>query len=75
MPSLNLYEYFARNMTRNVYHTVNARLLKIEALITLNKYTEAVTLIQRIQRGERLPLTSDEKIKTFLNSTSNKYVS
>lgn len=62
-------------MTRSVNHTVNARLLKIEALLILNKYNEAVTLIQRIQRGERLPLTVDEKIKTFLNSLSNKYVS
>jgi hypothetical protein len=62
-------------LTRSVNHTVNARLLKIEALLILNKYNEAVTLIQRIQRGERLPLTVDEKIKTFLNSLSNKYVS
>ena len=75
MPALNLYEYFARNMTRNISHTVFARLLKIEALIILNKYTEAITLIQRIQRGERLPILVNENLKSFLYSASNKYVS
>jgi hypothetical protein len=75
MPSLNLYEYFARNITRDINHTTIARLLKIDALTILNKYNEAITLIQRIQRGERLPHSTDEKFKTNLQTPTNKYVS
>lgn len=75
MPALNLYECLARHITRDLNHTLVSRLLKIDALIILNRFNAAITLLQRLQRGERLPQQIHDKFKPVLQTSTTKYVS
>jgi hypothetical protein len=72
MPSITLYEYFAKMLSRDLAHTVFARLIKTEALIKLNLFSEAISLLNSLAKGERLPHLIDEKSKVLSGS---KYVS
>lgn len=72
IPSITLYEYFSRNMARDLTHTVLARTIKIEALIKLNMFSRAIVLINKLHRGERLPHFIDEKF--MLINNTGKYV-
>ena len=71
MPSLVLYEYFAKMLSRDLTHTVFARLIKVEALIKLNLFSEAISLLSSLAKGERLPHLIDDKSKVI---AGNKYV-
>lgn len=73
MPLLVLYEYFAKMLSRDIRHTVLARLIKTEALIKLNMFKEAISIIFLIQRADNLPNFIDDKAKNF--SSESKYVS
>lgn len=73
MPSLVLYEYFAKMLCRDLLHTVLARLIKVEALTKMNMFKEAISLIYMVQKGESLPHFIDDKGKNF--SPDIKYVS
>ena len=72
MPSITLYEYFAKMLSRDLTHTVFSRLIKAEALIKLNLFSEAISLLSSLAKGERLPHLIDDKSKVI---TGNKYVS
>ncbi len=72
MPSLALYEYFSRSLSRDLVHTVFARLIKAEALVKLNMFGEAIALIESIQKADRLPTLLEDKAKS--TSTKSKYV-
>ena len=61
LPAISLYEFFSRTVARDLTHTVFARLIKIEALIKLNLFSEAIILINRLNRGEQLPHYIDDK--------------
>lgn len=65
LPTVSLYEYFARSIARDLMHTVLARLIKIEALIKLNLFKEAIQQLNQLNRGERLPHSIDENYKKF----------
>lgn len=73
MPSLSLYEYFSRTTARDLTHTAFAKLLKIEALLKLNLFKEAIVQLNRFSRGERLPHYIDDKYVHVPNLTSVKY--
>jgi len=74
IPSISLYEYFARSLARDLSHTVLARILKIEAFVKLNMFSRAIININQLSRGERLPHFIDEKYRLMF-SNSTKYVS
>lgn len=65
LPALNLYEYFARTVARDLTHTVLARLIKMEALTKLNFFSEAMAILVSLQRGEQLPHFIDDKCKNY----------
>ena len=69
MPALALYEYFARNMARDMMHTVFARLIKIEALTKLNMFGEAIGLMETVQKAENLPNLLEEKPQNTKNKS------
>jgi hypothetical protein len=72
MPALALYEYFARSLSRDLAHTVFARLIKAEALVKLNMFGQAIGLLESVFKAERLPTLLEDKVK---NATSkSKYV-
>ncbi|RNA01418.1 cilia- and flagella-associated 54-like [Brachionus plicatilis] len=73
MPSVVLYEYFAKMLCRDLSHTILARLIKIEALTKLHMFTEAISILFSIQKGENLPHYIDDKGKNF--SPELRYVS
>lgn len=75
MPSIQLYEYFSRTLARDLIQTVLARFVKIEALIKLNQFSEAIYLFNSIQKGERLPHFIDEKFMNLNTTNTTKYVS
>lgn len=72
MPTLALYEYFAKTLSRDLTHTVFARMIKIEALTKLNFFTEAIAMLNSIHKGEKLPHFIDDKNKNY--HTGVKYV-
>jgi hypothetical protein len=72
MPSLALYEYFSRSLSRDLVHTVFARLIKAESLVKLNMFGEAIGLIESIQKADRLPTLFEDKVKN--TSAKSKYV-
>ena len=74
IPSITLYEYFSRNLARDLNHTVLARILKIEALVKLNMFSRAIQNMNQLCRGDRLPHFIDEKFR-LISLSSNKYVS
>lgn len=74
LPVVNLYEYFSRIIARDVQHTLQARLLKAETLTYINSYNEAMIILQRIKKGERLPHLIDEKYKYIQNPSKFSYV-
>ena len=51
LPAVSLYEYFARTVARDLMHTVLARLIKIEALVKLNLFKEAIQQLNQLNRG------------------------
>ena len=73
MPAMTLYEYFSKMLTRDLTHTIFSRLIKAEALVKLNLFSEAISLLNSLQKGERLPHFIDDKSK-IINSSSPKYV-
>ena len=73
MPSITLYEYFSKMLTRDLTHTVFSRLIKAEALIKLNLFSEAMSLLVSLQKGDRLPHFVDDKSK-IISTSSPKYV-
>jgi len=73
IPSIALYEYFARTLTRDLTHTVLARILKIEALIKLKMFSNAFLLLNQLHRGNHLPHFIDDKY-THIHSSPTKYV-
>ncbi len=75
MPSIQLYEYFSRTLARDLIQTVLARFVKIEALIKLNQFSEAISLFNSILKGERLPHFIDEKFINLNTTNTTKYVS
>lgn len=68
MPSIVLYDYFARNLARDLTHALYARLVKIEALVKLSLFEEAINMLITVQRGEHLPHFIDDKCKTYSSS-------
>lgn len=52
LPAVSLYEYLARRNARDLLHTVFARIIKLECLIRLNLFNEAVLLMYRINKGK-----------------------
>ena len=52
LPAVSLYEYLARRTARDMLHTVFARIIKLECLIKLNRFSEAVVLMYRINKGK-----------------------
>ena len=72
MPSLALYEYFSRNLARNMKHSIISKLVKIEALTKLNMFSEAIEALNSLCRGEYLPHYVAEKSKYIPNPA--KYV-
>ncbi len=73
IPSIALYEYFARTLTRDLTHTVLAKILKIEALIKLKMFSNAILLINQLHRGDHLPHFIDDKFRA-IHASSTKYV-
>jgi hypothetical protein len=68
MPSVALYEYFARNLARSSKHSILSRLIKIEALVKLNMFTEAIATINSLERGDYIPHFIDDKPRVLNNS-------
>jgi hypothetical protein len=73
MPVLCLYEYFSSTIARDFVHTTFSRLIKIEALTKLNMFSEAICLLETIQKGDRVPYYLEDKSKNL--TQKNKYVS
>ncbi len=73
MPAISLYEYFSRTNARDLSNTLFARLIKIEALIKLNMFKEAILLLNRVNRGERLPHYIDDRNVHVPSNPSYKY--
>jgi hypothetical protein len=67
MTSLTLYDYLARNIARDVVQTILARLIKAEALIKLNLFSEAISLINGLNNCEQLPHILDDCYKKFID--------
>lgn len=63
MPVIVLYEYFARTLSRDLTHSSLARLIKIESLIKLNLFGQAISLLELFQKGDRLANLFEEKSK------------
>ncbi len=75
MPAITLYEYLSRTSARDLTNTVLAKLIKLEALVKLNLFTDAIVLLNRLTRGERLPHFIDDKyINVPGNNNSVKYI-
>ena len=68
MPAITLYEYLSRTSARDLTNTVLAKLIKLEALVKLNLFTDAIVLLNRLTRGERLPHFIDDK---YINGPGN----
>ena len=54
LPVLVLYDVFALHC-RNLQHTVQARLIRLRALIQLDLFHEAHVIIQMLLDGQKLP--------------------
>lgn len=72
LPAVSLYEFFSRTVARDLTHTVFARLIKVEALVKLNLFTDAIILLNRLNRGEQLPHYIDDK-HVYISQTGHKY--
>ncbi len=72
LPSLTLYEYFSRKVARDLTHTVFSRLIKIEALIKLNMFSEAIILLNRLNNGDQFPHSIDDSYRKY-NEEKIKY--
>ena len=73
LPTVSLLEYFARSIARDLTHSVFARLIKIEALVKLNMFHEAIILLNRFNRGEKLPHAIDNSYVNVPNGQNAKY--
>jgi len=60
LPVLWLYQHLAHSVCRNVYHTVMAKILKLQAMCELCLFSECLALLAEIQSGARLPQSSSE---------------
>jgi len=65
LPAVSIYEYFARTISRDLIHTLFARIIKCEVLVKLNMFKEAIILLNKIFRGERLPHNINSGFKRF----------
>ena len=68
MPAITLYEYLSRTSARDLTNTVLAKLIKLEALVKLNLFTDAIVLLNRLTKGERLPHFIDDR---YINVPGN----
>lgn len=73
MPSVTLYEYFARTLARDITHTIFARLIKAEMLLRLNMFNECIGLLRCLHKADRLPHHIDDKF--VINPPQTRYVS
>lgn len=60
LPVVCLYEYVAQTYTRDIYHTVFARIYKLKALTQLSSYSDALKLLKELINGAKLPNLSSE---------------
>ncbi len=65
LAAVSIYEYFARTIARDLVHTLFARIIKCEALVKLSMFREAIILLNKVFRGERLPHYVDSGSKRF----------
>ncbi|XP_033102653.1 cilia- and flagella-associated protein 54-like isoform X3 [Anneissia japonica] len=63
LPLLTLYNYFTTFICRDLQRTIDGRILKVRILTDLGLYTEALTVLNRILNGERLPQTADSNFR------------
>ncbi|KAL8594729.1 hypothetical protein ACOMHN_051675 [Nucella lapillus] len=71
LPLLSLYQYFTTFVCRDVQRTVDGRILRLRVLTDLGFFSDALTVLQRLLHGERLPLTGDSSFR----QTESKVVS
>ena len=71
LPSVSLYEYLACTISRDLTHTLFARLIKMEALTKLNMFNEAFVIMHRLLKGYQLPQPTDDTFKRFPNEIVN----
>ncbi|KAK7503699.1 hypothetical protein BaRGS_00005238, partial [Batillaria attramentaria] len=75
LPLLTLYQYFMTFVCRDVQRSVDGRILKVRVLTDLGLFSEALTVLQRLLHGERLPHTGDSSFRQVLESVLDKRLS